>query len=49
MAQLDAASIIQLSVQLNALKVRCTKIDSELSQTENRCFVFEVHQFSKRS
>jgi len=49
MAQLDRASMLQLTHQLNALKARCKKIDSELTQTENRCFVFEAHQFSKRS
>ncbi|MCP4326099.1 MAG: primosomal protein [Psychromonas sp.] len=49
MAQLDSGSIAPLEKQLVALKLRCTKIDSELKQTENRCFVFEAHQFSKRS
>lgn len=49
MAQLDNTALAQLGSQLSTLKVRCRKIDSELTQTENRCFVFEVHQFSKRS
>lgn len=49
MVQLDKRSIRQLKVQLSTLKVRCIKIDRELTQTENRCFVFEAHQFSKRS
>lgn len=49
MAQLDSASIAQLNVQLSALKRRCSAIDSKLTQTENRCFVFEAHQFPKRS
>jgi len=49
MVQLDKRAIDQLRSQLSALKVRCLKIDSELTQTENRCFVFEAHQFSKRS
>ena len=49
MVQLDNRSITQLRVQLSALKTRCLQIDSELTQTENRCFVFEAHQFSKRS
>jgi len=49
MAQLNSASIAPLKKQLSSLKLRCTKIDAELKQTENRCFVFEAHQFSKRS
>jgi len=49
MAQLDNKSIAQLKLQLKALKIRCLKIDAELTQTENRCFVFEAHQFAKRS
>lgn len=49
MAQLNNAQLAQLTSQLNALKIRCTKIDSEIKQTENRCFVFEAHQFPKRS
>lgn len=49
MVQLDNASIKQLKTQLNALKLRCIKIDAVLTQTENRCFVFEAHQFSTRS
>ena len=49
MAQLDSGSIRQLQAQLNTLKLRCIKIDSEIKQTENRCFVFEAHQFPKRS
>lgn len=49
MAQLSNLPIKQLEVQLGALKERCIQIDSELKQTENRCFVFEAHQFSKRS
>ncbi|GLS91689.1 hypothetical protein GCM10007916_27580 [Psychromonas marina] len=49
MAQLDNASILQLRGQLTALQARCIKIDLQLTQTENRCFVFEAHQFSKRS
>ena len=49
MAKLDDTSIAQLKEQVSALKIRCTKIDSELKQTENRCFVFEAHQFPKRS
>ncbi|PKF60688.1 primosomal protein [Psychromonas sp. psych-6C06] len=49
MVQLNQHSIAPLKVQLKALKVRCQQIDSQLTQTENRCFVFEAHQFSKRS
>lgn len=49
MVQLDARSIRQLKTQLAALETRCTQIDARLTQTENRCFVFEAHQFSKRS
>lgn len=49
MAELDSRSIQQLRVQLNALKIRCSKIDREITQTENRCFVFEAHQFATRS
>ena len=49
MAKLDNASISQLTVQLDSLKERCIKIDNKLTQTENRCFVFEAHQFPKRS
>ncbi|MEI6897350.1 MAG: primosomal replication protein PriC [Psychromonas sp.] len=49
MAELDKTSILQLKTQLSSLKARCIKIDKMLTQTENRCFVFEVHQFSTRS
>jgi len=49
MVQLDNRAITQLRSQLSALKVRCIAIDSALTQTENRCFVFEAHQFAKRS
>ncbi|WP_413699217.1 primosomal replication protein PriC [Psychromonas sp. KJ10-10] len=49
MAQLNSDSIETLRVQLNSLKSRCIKIDSELKQTENRCFMFEAHQFPKQS
>jgi primosomal protein N'' len=49
MAQLDSRSIKQLSKQLYALKIRCNKIDSEITQTENHYFMFEAHQFPKRS
>jgi primosomal protein N'' len=49
MAHLDSGAIHQLSTQLMALKARCNKIDSQIKQTENRCFVFETHQFPKRS
>ena len=49
MAQLNSDFIETLRVQLNALKTRCIKIDSEIKQTENRCFMFEAHQFPKQS
>jgi primosomal replication protein N'' len=49
MAQLNSDSIQSLRAQLNTLKTRCTKIDSEIKQTENRCFTFEAHQFPDRS
>jgi primosomal protein N'' len=49
MAQVDSGSIKQLNIQLNALKTRCNKIDAEIKQTENHCFMFEAHQFPKRS
>lgn len=39
----------QLKVQLDDLKRRCTQLDSTIKQTENHCFVFEVHLFPKRS
>tara|TARA_R110001583_G_scaffold1612_1_gene12657 strand:- start:17697 stop:18257 length:561 start_codon:yes stop_codon:yes gene_type:complete len=49
MAQLNSDSIQSLRVQLNTLKTRCAKIDSEIKQTENRYFMFEAHQFPSRS
>ncbi len=49
MAQLDSASVRQLKVQLDALQARCTQIDSEIKQTENRHFSFEAHQFPTAS
>lgn len=49
MAKLSNLPIKQLELQLSALKTRCIQIDKQLTQTENRCFVFEAHQFSKRS
>lgn len=49
MAELDQKSITQLRKQLNELKPRCVRIDAQITQTENRCFVFEAHQFPKRS
>ncbi len=39
----------QLKDQLCDLSKRCVKLDSKIKQTENHCFVFEIHLFSKRS
>ncbi|MFT6985937.1 MAG: primosomal protein N'' [Psychromonas sp.] len=38
----------QLEEQLRDLSTRCKKLDSEIKQSENHCFVFEVHLFPKR-
>jgi len=38
-----------LKQQLADLTVRCTQLDNSIEQTENHCFVFEVHIFNKRS
>jgi primosomal replication protein N'' len=39
----------KLQIQLNDLNQRCAKLDQSIKQTENQCFVFEVHLFPKRS
>ena len=39
----------QLKEQLEDLNQRCVHLDDTVKQTENHCFVFEVHIFSKRS
>lgn len=38
----------QLEDQLCDLSKRCAKLDGEVKQSENHCFVFAVHLFSKR-
>ncbi|MFT6925603.1 MAG: primosomal protein N'' [Psychromonas sp.] len=40
--------IEQLEKQLNALSERCKVLDARIRQTENHCFVFQVHIFPKR-
>lgn len=42
------ALLDKLQVQLEDLSRRCTKLDQSVKQTENQCFVFEVHLFPKR-
>ena len=39
----------KLEDQLDDLSRRCVQLDSSIKQTENHCFVFEIHLFSKRS
>jgi len=39
----------KLETQLLDLKARCVQLDNTIKQTENQCFVFEVHLFPKRS
>ncbi len=39
----------KLKDQLDDLQQRCAKLDATIKQTENHCFVFEVHLFPKRS
>ena len=39
----------QLKDQLDDLSRRCSQLDGTVKQTENHCFVFEVHLFPKRS
>lgn len=39
----------KLQVQLDDLNQRCIRLDNSVKQTENQCFVFEVHLFPKRS
>jgi primosomal protein N'' len=50
MVQLSSKNlpIEQLDKQLNALRERCAVLDESIRQTENKCFVFEVHIFPKR-
>ena len=43
------ALLKQLKKQLDDLSQRCRKLDATIKQTENHCFVFEVHLFQKRS
>jgi len=43
------ALLDKLQVQLDDLTDRCIKLDGVIKQTENQCFVFEVHLFPKRS
>jgi len=38
----------KLEAQLLDLKARCVQLDNTIKQTENQCFVFEVHLFPKR-
>lgn len=38
----------QLKEQLDDLSTRCQELDNSVKQTENNCFVFEVHLFPKR-
>ncbi|WP_372880703.1 primosomal replication protein [Psychromonas sp.] len=51
MAKLSSINvpISKLRQQLDELKTRCRQLDQKIQQTENRCFVFEVHIFPKRS
>lgn len=44
----DEALLLQLKKQLSDLTARCTLLDNSIEQTENHCFVFEVHIFNKR-
>jgi len=39
----------KLKEQLSGLSKRCTALDATIKQTENHCFVFEVHIFPTRS
>lgn len=50
MVQLNSQNlpIEQLNKQLNELSKRCKVLDGSIRQTENKCFVFEVHIFPKR-
>ncbi|MFT6142027.1 MAG: hypothetical protein ACI892_001568 [Marinobacter maritimus] len=50
MVQLSSKNlpIEQLNKQLSALSKRCKILDESIKQTENKCFVFEVHIFPKR-
>jgi primosomal protein N'' len=50
MVQLSSVNLPteQLHKQLRELKQRCKVLDASIKQTENRCFVFEVHLFPKR-
>ncbi|ABM03921.1 restart primosome assembly protein PriC [Psychromonas ingrahamii 37] len=50
MVQLSSKNlpIDQLNRQLKVLSKRCEVLDESVSQTENKCFVFEVHIFPKR-
>lgn len=43
-----ASLLQQLKQQLADLTARCTQLDNSIEQTENHCFVFEVHIFNKR-
>ena len=38
--------LTQLKEQLDDLSRRCAQLDSSIKQTENHCFVFEIHLFS---
>ncbi|MCW8994237.1 MAG: primosomal replication protein [Psychromonas sp.] len=39
----------QLKEQIDNLSRRCVKLDTSIKQSENHCFVFEIHLFAKRS
>jgi primosomal replication protein N'' len=46
--QSDQLLLKQLKSQLDDLSDRCIKLDASVKQSENHCFVFEVHLFPKR-
>lgn len=41
--------LYKLKAPLDDLNARCSQLDASIEQTENHCFVFEIHLFSKRS
>ena len=43
-----APLLAQLGTQLDDLRGRCKNLDQTVKQTENQCFVFDLHLFSKR-
>ena len=47
-SQSDQLLLDKLKDQLDDLSSRCAKLDLSIEQTENHCFVFEVHLFPRR-